>query len=243
MYLPAYLNQRDAPLPDPDGVPARCVVADNGIFLERRSPMYTTSVRVSPHKLGLGCHDEYCRLTCGRIPPVLQRAMLSFFLTAHTLHGGEAALVLLYHPRNRTFRWHCPEQVVDIYPDRSGWVAGDVIKYANPVTLPPGYVHFGDAHLHVGPPTPSAIDIGDDEDGLHIIVGTVKSKPTYHVDFVMDRARFRIPPEAIFDDPHCLPFVHTSPRWLDRIRLRASRNVEASTHPLVDIRRFTAPAS
>ncbi len=243
MHIPTYLNRQDVPLPDLDGTPARCIVAENGLFLERRSPMFATSIRVKSHDLKLTYHDEFCRLTCGRIPRTLHRAMLSFFKCAYSLHGGEAALIMLYHPRRRMFRWHCPEQVVDIYSTWSGWTAGDVIEYANPLALPEGYVIFGDAHLHVGSPTPSAIDVRDDQDGLHIIVGNIRTVPTYHVDFVMDGARFEIPTAAIFEDPTCLPFARTLSTWLEKIRLRTFQNGAAITRPLVHPEKNFRPSS
>jgi hypothetical protein len=199
--------------------------------------MFSTSIRVNLHNFDLARHEEYCRLTCGRIPRVLHRAMLSFFKCAHDVYGGEAALVLLYHPERKIFRWHCPKQTVDLYQTRSGWTASDFIEYRNPLTLPDGYVNFGDAHLHAGPPTPSLVDVRDDQDGLHIIVGTIQTVPSYHVDFVMDGRRFPIPPEAIFDDPHCRPLDRTPPTWLKQIRLRSIPGGSATTRPAVDTRR------
>jgi hypothetical protein len=240
MHIPTYLNRSDAALPEARDEPMRFVVAENGIFLERRSPMFSTSIRVNRQDLGLAFHDEYCRLTCGRIPRAMHRAMLSFFTCAHALHEGEAALVLLYHPQRRVFRWHCPEQVVEQYWTWSGWRAGDLIEYENPLTLPDGYVNFGDAHLHVGSPTPSAVDVRDDQDGLHIIVGTIQSAPTYHVTFVMDGARFRIAPESVFEDPYCVPFRRTPGAWLNRIHVRWVQTGQFQTHSGMDHGSFEA---
>jgi hypothetical protein len=226
MQIPTYLSRRDAAPPESAGEPSRCVVADNGVFVERRSPMFTTSVRVPHFDLDLARHDEYCVLRCGRIPRTMHRAMLSFFKRAHGVHGGEAALVLLFHPARRTFRWHCPEQVVERFETASGWVTGDTIEYANPLALPEGHVQFGDAHLHVGAAIPSLMDLRDDGDGLHIIVGHIKSTPSYHVDFVMDGRRFPIEPDAIFDDVHCEPIGGTPSAWLKRINWRSFRYVQ-----------------
>jgi hypothetical protein len=100
-----------------------------------------------------------------------------------------------------------------MFETRTGWAAGDTIAYSNPLTLPDGYVLFGDAHLHVGAAVPSQMDVRDDGDGLHIIVGNILSTPGYHIDFVMDGRRFPIEPEAIFDDPRCEPFGWHPPSW------------------------------
>jgi hypothetical protein len=220
MQIPAYFNRRYAPPPEPSGESARFVMADNGVFVERRSPMFTTSVRVSSNHLELAEHDEYCVLRCGRIPRTMHRAMLSFFIRAHGVHRGEAALILLYHPVRGSFRWCCPEQVIDIYETLTGWAVGDTIAYSNPLTLPEGYLLFGDAHLHVGAAVPSQMDLRDDGDGLHIIVGNIATTPTYHVDFVMDGRRFAIKPEAIFDDMRCAPFGLPPASWPRRIHRR-----------------------
>lgn len=221
MLIPIYIKQPGVELPSLGAEESRYVLATNGTFLEqRRSSMFTTSVRVDPLDRPLASHHEYCRLTCGKLPRVMHRAMLAFFKYAHEVHGGEAALVLLYHPEQQTFRWHCPEQFVDIFETWSGWATWDTIEFKNPLVLPEGYLHFGDAHLHAGGPSPSAIDINDDQDGLHIIVGTIRSVPSYHLDFVMGQTRFAVAPETFFADPQCRPFDRPPARWLKQIRLR-----------------------
>jgi hypothetical protein len=227
MLLPLYMKRRGIALPEPGDEETRYILADNGVFLERRSPMFVTSIRISQYDLDLEVHHEYCQLTCGKIPHVMHRAMLGFFKYAHEVHGGEAALVLLFHPEKNTFRWHCPEQVVEVYRTCSGWTTAPSIEFRNPIDLPAGYVHFGDAHSHADTPTPSTVDVRDDQDGLHIIVGTIGSVPSYHIVFVMDGVRFRVAPEAIFEDPRCQPFGRPPRRWLRQVRLRSSRETAA----------------
>ena len=78
MNLPTYMKCAGEPLPEASE-PARFIVAENGIFLERRTPMFKTSTRVNRFDLNLACHNEYCRLNCGRIPRVMHRVMLGFF--------------------------------------------------------------------------------------------------------------------------------------------------------------------
>ena len=235
MNIPTYLNQRNVDLPAADGTPARCIVAENGIFFERRSPMYSTCARVDMRDLNLALHDEYCHLMTGRIPRVMHRAMLSFFKCARTpCTMAKQRLVLLYHPQRRIYRWHCPPQVIEHYWSYSGWSAGDLIEFQNPLVLPNGYLNFGDAHLHFGSPTPSKTDVRDDQDGLHIIVGNIKSEPTYHITFVMDGARFQFAADAIFDDPKCRPFCRPPRTWLGQICVRSVENGYVVTRPLLD---------
>ena len=59
-------------------------------------------------------------------------------------------------------------------------MASDKIDFQNPLDLPDGFILLGDSHQHPGPPNPSAIDLADDQDGLHIIVGNIESPPRYN---------------------------------------------------------------
>jgi hypothetical protein len=211
----------DSELPELAPDESRLVVAANGSFSERRTPMYTTSARLLGPPPGLAEHYQYCRLACGKINRTMHAAMLAFFLAAHRLHGGEAALVLLYHVERKAFRWHCPDQTVEVYQSNGKWWAADTVRFEHPYTLADGYVIFGDAHLHPGSPHPSAIDTGDDQDGLHIIVGDMDRQPRYHVDFVMDGVRFGVKDALIFEDPACGPAAQAPRAWLDRIRVVA----------------------
>jgi hypothetical protein len=231
MPLTTKSKMNDQPPPLAEGETSRYVLADNGLFLERRASMFHASVRVNQHRLNLTRHEEFCQLTCGTIPRVMHRAMLGFFRSAHRLHGGEAALVLLFHPERKVFRWHCPVQIIDIFQTPSGWQAGDWIEFYHPLTLPDGFLHFGDAHLHVGSPEPSSIDVRDDQDGLRIVVGTIATVPSYHVEFVVDGRRFRIQPAKVFETLPCQPFGHPPSSWIEQIRLRwnPSESVVAGT--------------
>lgn len=230
MSLPILLKQETTSLPRLPTNAARLVLARNGMFLERRGPMFLTSTRIHAPDLGLDDHAQYCLLSCGALPSELHRAMLSFFLHAHRIHGGEAALVLLFHPEQRTYLWHCPPQTVDLHQDRDGWYAEDIIEFENPLDLPDGYVHLGDAHLHPGAPHPSAMDRHDDQDGLHIIVGNITRTPQYHIDFVMDGVRFPVPPAQFFADPATVPDTFAPDLWMEQIRIRAHRRDDPDEH-------------
>lgn len=217
---PIHFKRQGAQLPDLVHDQARYVVAQNGKFIERNTAMYQTSVSLTAFDLDLEPSQEYCYLRYGRMPAVMHRAMLSFFLHAHRLHRGEAALVLLYHLQRRRFSWYCPDQYVDVKATKLGWLTIDQIEFENPWILPDGYRRVGDAHLHPASPHPSAQDMSDDEDGLHIIVGNIQTTPEYHIDFVMDRRRFRLRPEQFFEQPDCEPFRQPPHDWMKRIHIR-----------------------
>jgi hypothetical protein len=227
MNLPILLKQETMPLPCLKTNAARLILAGNGMFLERRGEMFSTSTRVLASDLQLDDHSQYCRLSCGKLPSELHRMMLTFFLHAHRMHGGEAALVLLFDPEQRCFLWHCPPQTIDVRQDRQGWYVDDIIEFENPLDLPDGYVQLGDAHLHPGSPHPSALDRHDDQDGLHIIVGDIARAPRYHIDFVMDGVRFQVSPAQFFADPDTFPDACAPKQWIEQIRIRAHGNVDA----------------
>jgi hypothetical protein len=204
---------------------ARYLVASNGVFLERKTPIFLSSCRVDSRIAGLDPHVEDCVLRFGRIPAVLSRAMLSFFRRAFDLHGGEAALILLYDPKARRFSWHCPEQTVDLHEGWSGrWYASSHITYTTPSDLPPHLLVLGDAHSHADfPANASHTDLEDEryKDGLHIIAGRVdRERVDVAVEFVMDGRRFDVRPEEVFAEPVLRPLAETPKSWMGKVRVR-----------------------
>jgi len=200
----------------------RYVLARDGVNLERATPMYTSSVRVDGPIPFLEEHPQSCQLHCGQIPAEMLSQMVGFFQAAHDLHGGEAALVLLYYPETGQFAWHCPEQKIQMYSWWGKLYAEDSVEYDNPLDLPEGAVHFGDAHSHTGPPTPSIVDHNDEAhlDGLHVIVGYVASKrPSWHVDFAIDGNRFSVPTGVIFEAIPEAPFPDPPEEWMKQIKV------------------------
>src|SRR5262245_13654360 len=130
--IPIHLKLPHLALPDLQPGQMRLVLAGDGSYLERRTSMYATSARYSGPLVGLAAHQERCTLYCGKMPRSLIRQMLGFFQSAYRIHGGEAALALLYNPEGRTFRWHCPEQTVDVYRSFGKLRAYDDITFDMP---------------------------------------------------------------------------------------------------------------
>lgn len=228
MSFDVLVKHPGAELPELAPGQVRYVVAGDGLYLERRTAMFATCTRVPGPVAGLAAHGEHCRLSCGRLPRLMTRAMLGFFRAAYLLHGGEAALVLLYDPARRTFRWHCPKQTVEVYTGYGGRTrAYDSIKYDVPLVVPEGYVVFGDAHSHGSlSAIPSGTDKEDEshKDGLHLIVGRLDrpGKFDYHADFVMDGRRFALDPAAVLEDPRCEPLPRVPPAWVRSIHMQRS---------------------
>lgn len=181
----------------------RYVIAENGMFLERRTAHFTTSCRVEHCGAGLQPHTNRCELHAPPIPAELARQMVAYFRYGYTLHGGEAALVLLYAPLEERYSWYCPRQTVEMWESWSGkWYGSPDIHYVDPLEIPAGMIAFGDAHSHANMPAyASAVDQKDEEhkDGLHIVVGNLhKHEVDLYADFVMDGQRFEVAPPDVF---------------------------------------------
>lgn len=206
---------------------ARCVVASNGIFLERRTGMFATCSRVSRLPVDLASHAEACVLHAAPIPAAHAGAMLGFFRAAFELHGGEAALILLYDPARRHYRWHCPAQTVELREDRWGsWRASLEVEFEEPLELPPGCIIFGDAHSHADHSAYASLTDQLEEryrDGIHIVAGRLhRPRPDLHVDFLMDGRRFPFAPEEVFAPGRLVPYRRVPQAWLERIRIERS---------------------
>lgn len=200
----------------------RYVLGRDGLHLERSTPMYTSSVKVDGPILFLEPHPQQCQLHCGQIPVEMLRQMVGFFQAAYEMHHGEAALVLLYYPETGQFAWHCPKQTIEMYQCWGRYYPEDSVEYENPLTLPPGAVHFGDAHSHIGPPSPSIVDHNDEThlDGLHIIVGYINSRcPRWHIDFSIDGHRFSVPTGVILEAIPEAPFPEPPEEWMKEIKV------------------------
>jgi len=209
-----------AELPEVEPGKMRFVVARDGNYLDRHTKICTTTTAIDGPLPGLDSHREKCVLHFGQIPLDMILHMLSFFVSAYQIYDGEAALVLLYNPDQRTFRWHCPPQTVEIYQYRGRWQAWDSVVFRNPLQLPDGFIRLGDAHSHVGAAEPSIVDRDDEahSDGLHIVVGNLAGQPSYHIDFVVDGRRFRVPPEVILSGQPSPPYPPPPKPWLRCVR-------------------------
>jgi hypothetical protein len=202
----------------------RYVLARNGLFLERRTRLFATCTEVDRYPVGLDEHTESCRLHFGRLPRRMCRIMLGFFRRAYAMHGGEAVLLLLYHPEHRRFRWYCPRQTIEKRQDYyGGWYTDYDIRYDEPDALPPGWVLAGDAHSHAWMPAyASYTDVAEEryKDGLHVVAGRIdRAEAELSVEFVMDQKRFRVAVEDVFSGCDLRRSGRFPAAWEERIRI------------------------
>lgn len=202
MLVDIIIKQPETELPPLEEGQMRYVVAQNGIFLERRTTLYSTSSSVGESIAGLVPHERRCSLSTPKVSEEMARQLLSFFRWCYELHGGEAALLLLYDTQRRELQWYCPEQRVEV---EETWWGGTrsiyEIQYEGPEELPANTIVLADAHSHGHLSAyPSAVDVEDEryKDGLHIVVGYVNREDVdVYVDFVMDGNRFTVEPDFV----------------------------------------------
>jgi len=224
MSMPIHVKFPGTILPELEPGAMRYVLARDGLLLERSSGLFSTTTPLEGPILELAEHRPRCTLHCGKVPTALVRAMLGFFQVAYRIHQGEAALILLHHPDTGRFRWHCPEQKVEVYRSYGRLSAYDAVNFEIPLEVPDGYVILGDAHSHGElSAIPSYVDEKDEKykDGLHLIVGRVHKpgRTEYHVDFVMDGHRFTLNAEDVLETTLHEHVGKAPLSWLERVRM------------------------
>lgn len=202
------------------------VVAGNGFFLERRTALYTASVRVDGGVPGLLPHAGRLDLRLPRrLPRALVECALGFFRAVYHRWDAEGILVLFYAPagggRPVRYRLDAPPQTIRGRVERGRFRADLRLDYR--MCDHPGdpWIRLGDfhSHGHAGPQH-SAIDAHDElwETGLHLTAGYVNSSlPEFEAAFVVNGTRF---PLAVDDVLERARASRPHPkRWLDRIEV------------------------
>jgi hypothetical protein len=190
---------KDAAFAAPDA-PSYYVVAANGLFLERRTPLFSASVPVAG-VAGLLEHEAALVLHIPRLPRVLLERSLGFFRAVYERWEGEAILMLFYAPALGRFVLRAPSQVITGRIVYGRFRADLRLDYRACAKPGPEYLKLGTfhSHGHLGP-THSSIDMHDElyEAGLHITAGYVDSSlPEFAAAFVVGRTRFTLSPDDV----------------------------------------------
>jgi len=188
---------KDSPVSDMEEEGVRYVVCADGTYLQRKTNLYQTSVKVGGVDL-LEEGEFICRLDFPALSDEMVRQMVGFFSWAYNKYGGEAALILCINPETKELSWYCPDQHIEQWEstrEEGKMVTGDEIHFDQELPdLPEDLVQLGDAHSHGNfTAYTSHTDSTDEEhkDGIHIVVGRVNDEaPDYHAEFAIDGARF-----------------------------------------------------
>jgi hypothetical protein len=169
----------------PKSLPA-FIVAGNGIFLRKESPLGITQTRVSnvAHLPHMTPTLEY------KLPPIpkkLSAQIAGFLLKVDKLYHCEGALLLCLDKKNK-WRIVVPRQ------DPTGM---DVKYFVDEDTVPDGWTLAGTVHSHpfntTSAPTASWTDESDERkiDGVHLVAGSLEHEPKYGAAVVVNGTRFK----------------------------------------------------
>lgn len=200
----------------------RYIMGKHGLMVQRNSPLFISSVPAEADFDHLASVPHGVMLRTPRIPAALIEQALAFFTKVDDLYRGEAALILLYNPSQKTFHWYCPDQIS----------VGMNVRITYPTAVPPGMVVFGDFHSHPGmSPTPSMTDEEDEvyRAGLHLIAGYVGCKKRWYnptgtdkiieisSTFSIDGKRVTLETDDVLEAVPQPPFGEFPQEWMDHV--------------------------
>ena len=208
---------------EPPAAPTYYLVAADGMYLHRETPLFTATVPVDGGVPGLRPHEARLELHLPRLPtPVLERAV-SFFQAVYERWQGEAILILFYAPpadgRGWRFALGAPPQLLRGRFESGRFRADLRLDYGACPRPAPEFLKLGTFHSHACvAPGHSTTDEHDElyEAGLHLTAGWVNTaRPGFSAAFVVGRTRFSVRPDDI------LPPFRTRRRfpasWLEQV--------------------------
>ena len=219
---------KDASLPALDGA-GRYVVARNGLFLERNTPLFSAGVPLDGEIPGLAAHQPWLTLRLPRLPEVLLEQAMGFFRSVYRMWRGEAILIIFYAPplddRAGRYALVAPPQLLHGRRHSGRFWADLRLDYGACKSPGAGFIRLGSFHSHaeVGP-AHSGVDAHDElyEAGLHLTAGYVDSRfPEFAAAFVVGRTRFQVSVESVlpcFRSPRPAPAA-----WLAQVTIACDR--------------------
>jgi hypothetical protein len=209
----------------PPPAAAYYVVAANGLFLVRDTPLFSATVPVDRGVPGLQEQDAGLRLCVPRLPRVLVAAALGFFRDVYQRWRGEAILIMFYDPAQGRFAFRAPPQRITGRVEHGRFRADLRLDYRACDRPGTGYVKLGTFHSHGNAgPWHSSIDIHDElyEAGLHITAGYVDSpRPEFAAAFVVGRTRFTVPVADVL--PSACAARRPPRSWIAQVTLARER--------------------
>jgi hypothetical protein len=199
--LPFPLVLRDDAFAPPEGLHTYYVLAANGLFLERHTPLFSVSVPAPSGVPGLHDHAPGLRLRLPRVPAVLVERAVGFFRAVWERWEGEGILLLFYAPSLGRFALGAPPQVLTGRVEHGCFRAEMHLDYLPCPAPAADYLCVGTMHSHgAWAAGHSAIDQHDEEyeAGLHVTVGHVtRPRPSFVASFVVGGSRFPLDPATV----------------------------------------------
>jgi PRTRC genetic system protein A len=207
---------KDAGFAEP-AAPLYYLVAGNGLFLVRRTGLFTSISRASG-VAGLEEQKPELVLRFGKIPRAMMERIYGFLKWAWREWESEAILFLYYSPETGKFLLDAPPQTIFLYRRMGRWNAEGRVAYRT-LARPESYVKLGDVHSHGDLPAFfSAQDDRDDlEEGLKIVMGRMdRERPEVEVSFVAAQRRFPLRPEDVLEGFSAA--VPPPRQWIERVQ-------------------------
>ena len=228
LLTPIYLKT-SAEMPWPDQEGAFYILSRDGLHLCRNQPHFRSSVPAPNWPSELSTHPTFLSLLHPKIPRAPLELMVGFFHRLASLHGAEAAALLVLDRATGRVRFHVPEQTARVGADSRGRRYPIGVSYETEPAPPPGCLVVGDIHSHAfAAAYASAVDQHDEahRPGLHLVVGRIDwEPPEFHCEFVVDGTRFPVQEETILDG--YTKRRHDVPRsWIRRVRVELAGPVE-----------------
>jgi hypothetical protein len=217
--FPIYLKDQESFSPPPE--PTYFLLAQEGVFLVKRSPLYESVTPYGGSLPGLAPQRPQLRLHLPKLSQRLLERVVGFFLEVFNRYGTEAVVVLLYAPQHG-FRIGVPQQSVSRWYTGYTHVGTYHVQYEH-YSRPHGFLQLGTMHSHGDlPASHSCIDKDDEryQEGLHITVGDILApRPSFSAAFVANGHRFALAPEDVLAG-YSRPYLPAPPGWLAKVQCR-----------------------
>jgi hypothetical protein len=179
------------------------ILAENGLFRCRNTEFFTSCVKAEHGPNSLAQQAPFLRIRYPHLPRHLLESIVGFFSAVYRMHKAEAAVLILWDRLRRRYRLLVPKQESRVFVTSKQDTCPLNVHYETPVKLPANTYIIGDAHSHCDEPAYASWTDRHDETyrtGLHIVVGRIDQEPPeFHVEAVVDGARFRVKRDAFFE--------------------------------------------
>lgn len=213
---------KDRELSPPPALDAYYLVAANGLFLVRHTPLFTAATAVEGGVPGLLAHEPALQLRVPRLPRTLVERACGFFRALFERWEGEGILVMYYAPALGRFALVAPPQVLTGGFSGGRFRADLRLDYGFCQKPGPEYVRYGTFHSHCElAPYHSQTDVDDEigEPGLHVTAGYLhRARPEFATSFVVNATRFTLQPAEVL--ARFRNYRRPPAAWLEQVVIR-----------------------
>jgi hypothetical protein len=218
--IPLYLKT-DVQMPRPAD-PEFYLLTQNGPFLCRNHPFFTSDVPTRRPIKALAAHEASCVLAYPKVKASTLESVVGFFDRVYMLHRAESIVLLLWDLEGARYKLVVPEQEATVGQSWTGRPFPLDVRYTVPLPLPARHLLVGDIHCHGNMAAFASITDEADEvyrDGVHGVVGHIEEEPPeFHLELAIDGHRFPLKMGDLFEGYQARRrFVPR--KWLDKVKV------------------------